>query len=67
MSAGPAPIFVGVDDSAGADAALRWAVDDARACDSPLRLIHIYHRQRIRVNRGPTRVKIGDKMAMPDR
>ena len=29
------PIVVGVDESSGTDAALQWAVSEARACHQP--------------------------------
>jgi nucleotide-binding universal stress UspA family protein len=36
-------IVVGVDGSAGSDAALRWAVAEARLRGSGLRVVHAYH------------------------
>lgn len=36
------PVVVGVDDSPGSDAAIRWAIADATARTAPLRLIHAY-------------------------
>jgi nucleotide-binding universal stress UspA family protein len=36
------PVVVGVDGSPGSDAALRWAVADAKALTAPLRLLHAY-------------------------
>jgi nucleotide-binding universal stress UspA family protein len=35
-------IVVGVDGSPGSDAALRWALDEARLRDSKLRVVHVY-------------------------
>ena len=39
------PIVVGVDESSGTDAALQWAVSEARAWALPLRLVYCYHWQ----------------------
>ena len=36
-------IVVGVDGSAGSDAALRWAAGEARLRGSSLRIVHVYH------------------------
>ena len=36
------PIVVGINDSPGAEAALRWAIDDARTRKAPLRLVFAY-------------------------
>jgi nucleotide-binding universal stress UspA family protein len=36
-------IVVGVDGSPGSDAALRWALDEARLRGSRLRVVHVYH------------------------
>ncbi|HTZ45382.1 MAG TPA: universal stress protein [Jatrophihabitans sp.] len=36
------PVVVGVDDSAGAELALRWAQEDAAARGVPLRVVHAY-------------------------
>lgn len=38
-------IVVGVDGSAGSDAALRWAVAEAELRRSRLRVVHAYHAQ----------------------
>lgn len=35
-------IVVGVDGSAGSDAALRWALDEARLRGTGLRVVHVY-------------------------
>lgn len=35
-------IVVGVDGSPGSDAALRWALDEARLRDTPLRALNVY-------------------------
>jgi nucleotide-binding universal stress UspA family protein len=35
------PIVVGFDGSAGARAALRWALDEAAARTAPLRLVYV--------------------------
>lgn len=40
MSAVNAPIVVGIDGSAGADAALAWAAEEAMRRKAPLRLVH---------------------------
>lgn len=40
---GTQPIVVGVDDSPGSAAALRWALAEARAWALPLRLVYCYH------------------------
>ncbi len=42
MSADQRPIVVGVDDSAGTEAALQWAAEDARARDVSVRLVCAY-------------------------
>jgi nucleotide-binding universal stress UspA family protein len=39
---GQRPVVVGVDDSEGSEAALRWAVADARRRRAPIRLLHSY-------------------------
>src|SRR4051812_12749538 len=39
----PERIVVGVDDSAGAAAALRWALDEARRRDAVVDVVHIWH------------------------
>jgi nucleotide-binding universal stress UspA family protein len=44
MAAQQRPIVVGINESPGAEAAIRWAVDDARARKLPVRLIHAYRR-----------------------
>ena len=36
------PVVVGVDGSPGSEAALRWAIADAKARSAPLRLVHAY-------------------------
>jgi nucleotide-binding universal stress UspA family protein len=43
MSTEQRPIVVGIDDSPGSDAALRWAIDDAGARKVPVRVVHAYH------------------------
>jgi nucleotide-binding universal stress UspA family protein len=40
-------IVVGVDGSAGSDAALRWALDEARLRGSSLRVVHVYQPPRM--------------------
>ncbi len=42
MSVHERTVIVGVDDSPGADAALRWAIDDAGARHAPVRLVCVY-------------------------
>lgn len=42
MSASQPPVVVGVDGSSGSEAALRWAVADAKARRAPLRVVHTY-------------------------
>ncbi len=37
------PVVVGIDDSPGTEAVLKWALDDARSRHVPLRLVHAYH------------------------
>ena len=37
-------IVVGIDGSPGSDAALRWALDEARLRGSRLRAVHVYQR-----------------------
>lgn len=49
MSASSYPIVVGVDGSPGADAALQWAVAEARAADLPLRLVYAYRAERTQI------------------
>src|SRR5215218_4390951 len=41
------PIVVGVDGSPGGDAALRWALTEARLRKSKLRVIHAYQPPRV--------------------
>lgn len=36
------PVVVGVDGSPGSEAAIRWAIADAKARTAPLRLLHAY-------------------------
>jgi nucleotide-binding universal stress UspA family protein len=36
-------IVVGVDGSAGSDAALHWALEEARLRGTKLRVVHVYH------------------------
>jgi nucleotide-binding universal stress UspA family protein len=38
------PIVVGIDASAGAEAALRWALADAATCKAPVRVVCAYRR-----------------------
>ena len=45
MSARGHAIVVGINESSGADAALHWAVDDARRRRAPLRLVYAYEWQ----------------------
>ena len=45
MSARGHAIVVGINESSGADAALHWAVDDARLRRAPLRLVYAYEWQ----------------------
>lgn len=40
-------IVVGVDGSAGSDAALRWALDEARLRGSSVRVVHVYQPPRM--------------------
>jgi nucleotide-binding universal stress UspA family protein len=42
-----APILVGIDGSGATDAALRWAIAEARASDLPLRLVTGYAGERL--------------------
>jgi nucleotide-binding universal stress UspA family protein len=42
MSGEQRAVLVGVDESPGADAALRWAIDDSRARHAPLRVVCAY-------------------------
>ncbi len=42
MATRQGPIVVGVNDSPGAEAAMRWAMDDARTRKVPLRLVFAY-------------------------
>ena len=43
MSAESSRILVGIDDAPHSDAALNWAVDDARTRNVPVRLVYAYH------------------------
>lgn len=36
------PIVVGYDESPGAEAALRWSIEEARRTDTPIRLIQVF-------------------------
>ena len=45
MSIQQRPIVVGIDDSPGSEAALRWAVEDARTRHVPVRLVYAFHWQ----------------------
>jgi nucleotide-binding universal stress UspA family protein len=42
-------IVVGVDGSAGSDAALRWALAEARLRSAPLRAVHVFQSPRLPV------------------
>jgi nucleotide-binding universal stress UspA family protein len=42
MTVEPFPVVVGVDESAGADQALAWGVDEARSRAVPVRLVYAY-------------------------
>ena len=43
MSEDERPVVVGIDESAGTDAALRWATAEALARNAPLRLVCAFH------------------------
>jgi nucleotide-binding universal stress UspA family protein len=58
----PGTIVVGVDGSAGSDAALRWALGEARVRGSALRVVHVY--QPPQVPRPDTALAFGG-MAVP--
>lgn len=45
MSGTDRPLVVGVDESSGTEAALRWAADDARARGVPVRLVCAYRHE----------------------
>jgi nucleotide-binding universal stress UspA family protein len=44
MTDNRSPIVVGVDGSPGADAALAWALEEARSCGAPVRLVYAFGR-----------------------
>ncbi|HYU04000.1 MAG TPA: universal stress protein, partial [Jatrophihabitantaceae bacterium] len=45
MSATERPLVVGVDESSGTEAALRWAAEDAQARSAPVRLVCAYRHE----------------------
>ena len=59
MTAEPSRILVGIKDAPDADAALNWAVDDARTRNVPLRLVFAYHWE-LPHGRNPTHTHVPD-------